>query len=535
VATAARAGAGTEGRLPGIGVRLGERSPGGVLVAAVGTVAVAVGVVARFLAPPDLWLDEAQSLAIARLPVPDLLAALEQDGSPPLYYLLLHGWTALVGTGSGAVRSLSGLFSVLTLALAWRVTRQLAGRRTAAVLVVLLATSPFLIRYASETRMYALLVLLVVLGAMATRAVVRSRRPWPVLGLGVVTGALLLTHLWAAHLVAVAGLVTVLALRHQRRAALRVLVGLVLGLLLFAPWVPSLLVQLAHTGTPWAEVGDGLSALFTAMDAWQGGRRTPGRLLGAALLVLAVVGALAVPAARRPDVPGVLLSLRPSRSRAVLLALTVGTLLVAGVVSVVTSSAVSARYTSVAVLPFTALVALGVVALPSVRARVVVVAAVAGLGLAAALPVLDAPRTQAGEVARALTDAEPGDVVVFCPDQLGPAVHRLVPATRGLDLVVYPDLRPADRVDWTDYPSRTTGTPSAVVAGDVLDRAGGSAVWVVTGRGFRVPSPERCAALVDALTAARGEPDLVVASDPEVPEDMRLHHFPSARSDPAAG
>ncbi|MGY1824147.1 glycosyltransferase family 39 protein [Geodermatophilus sp. SYSU D00079] len=506
-----------------------------MLVAVVVAVAVAAGGVARFLAPPELWLDEAQSVAIARLPVPELLAALEQDGSPPLYYLLLHGWIALFGTGSGAVRSLSGLVSVLTLALVWRVARQLAGRRTATALVVLLATSPFLIRYASETRMYALLVLLVALAAMAVRAVVRSSRPWPVLGLGLVTGALLLTHLWAAHLVAVAGLVTVLALRTRRRAALRVLAGLGLGLLVFAPWVPSLLVQLAHTGTPWARVGDVLSPLPTALDAWQGGTRTRGRLLGAALLLLAALGTLAVPATRRPGVPVVRLALRPRRPRAVLLTLTVGTLVVAGAVGVVTGSAVSGRYTSVAVLPFTALVALGVAALPSVRARVGVLAALAGLGLAAALPVLDAPRTQAGEVARALTDAGPGDVVVFCPDQLGPSVHRLVPASRGLDLVVYPDLRPADRVDWTDYVPRTTGTPSETVAAGVLDRAAGAGVWVVTGRGFSVPSSERCGDLVDALAAARGEPDLVVVSDAAVPEDMRLHHFPPGPSGPAAG
>ncbi|MGY1636475.1 glycosyltransferase family 39 protein [Geodermatophilus sp. SYSU D00742] len=517
-----------------IGTRLGERSRVGVVVPVVVAVAVCAGVVARFVAPPELWLDEAQSVAIARLPLPELLAALEQDGSPPLYYLLLHGWITLFGTGTGAVRALSGSFGVLTLPLAWRVARQVAGRRTASALVVLLATSPFLIRYGSETRMYALLVLLTVLGAMAVRAVLRSRGAWPVLALGVVTGGLLLTHLWAAHLVAAAGLVAVAALRTRRRAATRVLTGLVLGVVLFSPWVPSLLVQLAHTGTPWSRL-HGLSVLPVALDAWQGGGQVPARLLGAALLVLAVVGALAVPAVRRPGVPVVLLSLRPRPCRAALLTLTLGTLLVAAAVSVLTGSAVSARYTSVAVLPFLTLVALGTVALPSVRARVVVMAAVAGLGLATALPGLDAPRTQAGEVARALAVARAGDVVVFCPDQLGPAVHRLVPSDRGLQLVVHPDLRPADRVDWTDYVRRTTGTPSAAVAADVLDRAAGSAVWVVTGTGFSVPSPGRCRDLVDALAGARGEPDLVVVPDDEVPEDMRLHHFPPAPPGPPAG
>ena len=105
-------------------------------------------------------------------------------------------------------------------------------------------------------------------------------------------------------------------------------------------------------------------------------------------------------------------------------------------------------------------------------------------------------------------------------------VARLVPPERRLDLVVYPDLRPADRVDWTDYETRVAGTPSAAVAADVLLRAGdGSGVWVVTGPGFRVPSSQRCGGLVDALERARGEAEPVVAPDPAAEENHRLQYL----------
>ena len=83
--------------------RLGERSGQPWSVAALWALLgglVTAGVVTRFVAPPELWLDEAQSVAIAHLPLPDLFDALEQDGSPPLYYLLLHVWTALFGTSA---------------------------------------------------------------------------------------------------------------------------------------------------------------------------------------------------------------------------------------------------------------------------------------------------------------------------------------------------------------------------------------------------------------------------------------------------
>jgi mannosyltransferase len=508
-------------RRPSPWTRLGERpgQPWPVVVLAVllGGL-VAVGVVARFVAPPELWLDEAQSVAIARLPLPELLDALEQDGSPPLYYLLLHGWTALFGTSATAVRALSAVISVLTLPLAWHVARRLAGRRAAGALVVLLATSPFLIRYASETRMYALLVLLTVLGVAAGAG--------PVLALGAVAGAFLLAHVWAFHVVAVTGVLALAALPFRRGPALRVLAGLALGGLLFSPWLLSFLVQLAHTGTPWA-ASPGYAALPLALEAWQGGGQVRAHVLGTALLLLAALGLLAAAAARRPGERTVVLSLRPRRSRAVLLALSLGTLLVAGEVSRLTGTAVHDRYTSVAVSGFLTLAALGVAALPGTGVRAAVLVAVAGLGLATALPQVADPRTQAGEVARALADAAPDDVVVFCPDQLGPAVTRLVPPERGLDLVVFPDLRPADRVDWTDYEARMESSPSAAVASDVLQRAGdGSAVWVVSGPGYRVPSSQQCGDLVDALEAARGTAELVVAPDRVIPEDSRLHRLP---------
>ena len=72
-----------------------------------------------------------------------------------------------------------------------------------------------------------------------------------------------------------------------------------------------------------------------------------------------------------------------------------------------------------------------------------------------------------------------------------------------------------------------TGTPSAAVAADVLERAGdGSAVWVVTAPGYRVPSTQRCGVLIDALEAARGNAELVLSPDRSIPEEHRLQYLP---------
>src|SRR6185369_3555201 len=76
-------------------------------------VILAAAVVVRFSARQDLWLDEAQSVAIARLPLtghgPTMFTGLRQDGSPPFYYLFLHFWIHAFGAGNVAVRTLSAL------------------------------------------------------------------------------------------------------------------------------------------------------------------------------------------------------------------------------------------------------------------------------------------------------------------------------------------------------------------------------------------------------------------------------------------
>ena len=74
--------------------------------ALVATVAlVSVGVVLRFWTHSDMWLDEALTVNISRLPLSQLHAALMKDGAPPLYYLMLHVWMEVFGRGDFAVRA----------------------------------------------------------------------------------------------------------------------------------------------------------------------------------------------------------------------------------------------------------------------------------------------------------------------------------------------------------------------------------------------------------------------------------------------
>src|SRR5437016_9919278 len=188
---------------------------------------VAIGVGLRFFARSDLWLDEALTVNVARLPLSRLPEALRHDGAPPLYYVLLHGWMRVLGTGDFAVRSLSSVCSVASLPLAWMAGRRVGGRTAAAGTLVVVASSPFAIRYATEARMYSLVGLLVLAGFLALSKALQKPTAGRLVAIGLVTAALLLSHYWAVYLLAATGLALVpLARRGPRReAARRVLVA----------------------------------------------------------------------------------------------------------------------------------------------------------------------------------------------------------------------------------------------------------------------------------------------------------------------
>src|SRR5438552_2120139 len=152
------------------------RRPKWLLPAAVTCVVVA-GLVLRFWTRSDLWLDEALTVNVSRLPLRRIPDALRHDGAPPLHYFLLHLWMRVFGTGDLAVRSLSGVVGVATLPVAWWAGRSVGGRRAAWIAVLLLASSPFAIRYSTEARMYADLILLTMVGWLALHRALR-RSSW---------------------------------------------------------------------------------------------------------------------------------------------------------------------------------------------------------------------------------------------------------------------------------------------------------------------------------------------------------------------
>jgi mannosyltransferase len=137
-----------------------------------------LGGVLRFhaIGQKGLWLDEAFSVWLGWHRIPEMwhwIARIDQH--PPLYYTLLNLWMRL-GDDAATVRLLSAVAGTLTIPIIYLLGQRLAGQRTGLLGALMLAVSPFHVRFAQEARMYALLALAAT-AAMACLAYLLSESP----------------------------------------------------------------------------------------------------------------------------------------------------------------------------------------------------------------------------------------------------------------------------------------------------------------------------------------------------------------------
>jgi hypothetical protein len=213
---------------------------GGRLAALLAVIVVAAGLRLALLERQGLWADEVYSLAIAtghslehpaaeadptqgdyvEAPTPLPASAFKRymehedppagfsrvlravrlsDTSPPLYYLLLDGWTRWVGVSDAALRLFSVGWALASMPVLWLIARRVGGDAAALPAVVLFSVCPIGLYYSAEGRMYSLLVFLV-LGMVALTLALGTRgtKLWLVWPWAAVSAVALLTHYFAA-------------------------------------------------------------------------------------------------------------------------------------------------------------------------------------------------------------------------------------------------------------------------------------------------------------------------------------------------
>ncbi len=267
--------------------------------------------------------------------------------------------------------------------------------------------------------------------------------------------------------------------------------------MLFLPWVPSLLHQSSHTGTPWGGPQQPAEVIAQSMSDLGGGPAGDSVMLGVLLLVLILLALFG----RSVDSRHVELDLgtqREARPMLLMITLTMG---IAMLASYATDTAFVTRYLAILAPLILLSAALGLTRLGDGLAFRVGVGIVLLLGVLGSGRNAVTSRTQARQVADAIeAQVAPNDLVITCPDQLGPAVARELPD--GVELVVYPDFAPGDRVDWVDYTDRLARTDPVAFARAALERAGDGAIWYVWSGSFRTHQGT-CEQVLNTMLSAR--------------------------------
>ena len=119
---------------------------------------VGAGLRVYLLDSKGMWLDETFSVWLANHSVGDMLDWIVRiDQHPPLYYLLLHYWIKINGDTAYYARMLSVLFGVGTIPVLYLIGKRMSDGWVGVAAAVVMAFSPFNIRFAQETRMYTCL------------------------------------------------------------------------------------------------------------------------------------------------------------------------------------------------------------------------------------------------------------------------------------------------------------------------------------------------------------------------------------------
>ena len=203
----------------------------------------------------SLWRDEVDAIRFASRPILDLLGMFTSPAeNGPLFFLLLRPWLRLAGQSEFALRYFSVLLGVLTVPLIYRLARRLFPSLSGVALIaaLLAVTSPYLVWYSQEGKMYALVVALILFSMERYLAALEKGGLSRWLVYVAATALALYVHVVAVLIIPVQVVVFFLQERRDREARWRPwlasLAALTLPYLPLLAWQLPLVLKPAQTG-----------------------------------------------------------------------------------------------------------------------------------------------------------------------------------------------------------------------------------------------------------------------------------------------
>jgi uncharacterized membrane protein len=152
----------------------------------------------------SIWFDEGFSAYIIHFNFIDIAHYTALDVHPPLYYWLLKLWSMLFGNTELGLRSMSVLFGGVSIIFSYLLVHRLFGQKVARISLLFIVSSPLLIRYSQEARMYTLMVAIALAATYVLTFAVNTNRKLPWIIYGILVGLGMWTHyfsvfIWIAH------------------------------------------------------------------------------------------------------------------------------------------------------------------------------------------------------------------------------------------------------------------------------------------------------------------------------------------------
>jgi len=252
----------------------------------------------------DIWWDEAHSWWYAAMPLFEGVrrGMSEWTGAvgDPFYPIMLSLWMRFVGQTPFALRYLSLLLNLLSIAYLAKLTNRAFGLKPARIALLLGSISPIWIFYAQEVRQYTLTPLVMLVAVEAVVAIIKgknTRWSWVRLVIGEVLA--LYTHSFMAF--GIVGLNLWLALiwlrrqQNQQTFFIRWVISQVAALVLIAPALPNYIARTRAGGTAFIQ----LNPVYTVNAIWNifmgipwehATDPIPVRIFAALVLILMLVG-----------------------------------------------------------------------------------------------------------------------------------------------------------------------------------------------------------------------------------------------------
>jgi mannosyltransferase len=247
----------------------------------------------------SLWRDEVDSILVALTASLNRLWGVGFNG--PLYYLLMHGWVAQTGRSEFATRLNASLWSTLAIPLVFLLGCQLVGKRPAFLAALLVTTSPYLIWYGQEVKMYALLVSLVLLALYCYRRALRGEGTIWWVGTAVGTSLSFYVHILAPLLIPLEILWFFAVRERPWKEWLLTMALLTLPYLPLVLWQAPLIMRGYSPGHPFVPFPRMLTMLLVGWSRGVAGGTTLGVPLLTFFVFLLLVGVLLVRADRSPQ------------------------------------------------------------------------------------------------------------------------------------------------------------------------------------------------------------------------------------------